>query len=112
MDEVYLWTRAFYFMWGFGLFLSMIHWGLQDLILSRRCGHMQLPPECYFFSTAAFAAVFVLLASLGEIFFQEVMGGFRVFLPILFLLPASIAVQQGAYRIKMHREMIRRGLCS
>ena len=112
MDEIYTIFRTIYFVWGVLLFFVMVYWGLQDLMLGKRCGHVQMPPEFYFFATAAMASAVVLALSLGEIFLQSIPGGYRVFLPALFLVPSSLGVHQGAFRIQMHRKSIEMGTCT
>lgn len=110
MDDVYTMTRSIYFVWGFLLFLGMIHWGLQDLLLSRKCGHRHVTPEHHVWAAASLAGIFVLLVSIGEIFLMHAPGGFRVFLPGIFLLFVNVALILGRRRIKSHRKSIERGL--
>lgn len=112
MDDLYEWTRIFYFCWAFILFIIMIYWGIQDILLNKRCGHVQVPPEHMLWATAVLGSVFTFSYSLGEILFlANIPGGIRVFLPALCLLPASIALKQGAFRIQMHRYSVDRNLC-
>ncbi len=111
MEDVYNVFRVANFAWAFLLFFGLIYWGLQDIILSRRCGHIQVPPEHYFFATACLVACFVFLVILGEVFLKDPEIILGSIFPALFLLPATIACSQGAFRIRMHREMIRKGLC-
>lgn len=111
MDDVYLAVRGVNFVWSFILFLFMVHWGLQDLILSRRCGHKQVPLEHYLFATAVLASCIMTFLGTGEVFLLHVEGGLRVFLPVAFLTPGTLGLLQGIGRIKDHREHIRRGDC-
>lgn len=113
-DDIFTAVRSFYFVWSFALFMGLIYWGLQDILLSRKCGHVQVSPEHYLFATATLAGAITLAGSLGELFLVSKIGegGVRVFLPIIFLVPASIALHQGAFRIRQHRKSIAKGWCS
>ena len=112
MDDVYMVVRSIYFVWAVILFWYMVYWGIQDVIIGRRCGHTQIPPEHTLFAFSAVLAAFVLGASLAEVFLKEVPGGWRVFLPIVFLVPATAASVQGAFRVKMHRLNVELGACA
>lgn len=112
IDEIYNLTRTFYFVWAGILFWYMLYWGIQDLMVGHRCGHIQVPPEHHLFASASLAAALVLDLSIGEIWLQDVVGGWRTFLPALFLTPATIASYLGAYRVKMHREAVTGGYCN
>ena len=111
MDDVYLTVRTFYFVWATILFWYMVYWGLQDIIVGRKCGHVQVPPEHNLFAFASCMASLVYALSVGEIILTDPEGGLRVFWPFLWMVPATIASLQGSYRIRMHRKAMAAGHC-
>lgn len=110
-DDVYTWVRAINFTWAFILFLGMIYFGVQDQMMKRQCSHTHVPPEFELWILAVFAANLAIILSLAEIFLKDVTGGWRVFAIWPFLVLASFALNQGAFRVKMHRASIRAGHC-
>lgn len=111
MEEIYYLIRVFYFTWAGLLFWYMLWWGVQDVVVGHRCGHIQVPPEHHFFALGCLMAALVLDLSISEIVLEGVDGGWRTFLPFLFLTPATIASYLGAYRVKMHRIAVEGGYC-
>lgn len=111
MDDIYTIVRSANFVWAGILFLLMIFWGGQDIIISRSCPHTHIPPEMRFLQAAGFGMVVSVCISLSEIFLKHAPGGLRVFTAFLFLVPLSFAMHQAIFRIKMHRKAVANGDC-
>lgn len=109
MDDVYLWTRLFYFIWAFILFCTMIYYGLIDVMLAKENVKFRKIPENQLFAAACLAQTFVLIMGLGEILLIDVVGGIRVFLPVLFLSLATLGTLRGAERVREERRQIALG---
>jgi len=110
-ETIYDVFRAFYFAWASGLFIIMLYFGVLDIIYTRKCSAVHIYPEQQYWALATFGAVVVYILSIIEIVLQDVMGGWRVFLPVIIFLPASLAVFWGAHRIRNHAKAVRTGSC-
>lgn len=111
MNDIYDYVRLVNFLWASILFFTMTYWGIIDVMLTQRCSHTHVPPEHQLWALAAWLGMFILAFSTGEVLYQDIMGGFRVFLPPAFLFVASFALHQGAFRVKMHKISVDKGMC-
>lgn len=108
MSDIYFWIRTVNLIWSFTLFIFLVYWCVQDIVLERRNNKM-ITTERNMWSASVLAACFAIYTSLAEIFLEDVPGGLRVFAIWPFLVLATIATYRASHRIKLMRRAIEDG---
>lgn len=104
-------ARYFNLAWASVLFLSLVYFGVLDVVLNRQCKNHHKIRELELWALAAFAGIIAIIFSLSEVLIRGTEPGWRVLSFWPYFIVTTVALCHGAVRVHRHRLAVARGEC-